>query len=251
MTMIQSEYHDHVVVVKLNRGITNALTLELINELSESMNEISGDPHIHGLVLTSTNEKFFCIGYDVKELYNVSKKDFTAFYTAFNRLCLDLYTMPKPTVAAVTGHAIAGGCALTLCCDYRFIADGKKLMGFNVVKLGIPVPYLVNCILLNMVGARTTRDIADSGEFYLPEQLLTMGMVDSVFPVQEVIPQAIEKAQILGALPRKAYTIIKRNRVEPVEQHILQHLKEKEQLFIECWFSAEARTLIKEAMEKF
>lgn len=249
--MIQTEFQDRVAVVKLNRGTTNALTLPLITELSETLHSLICDPCIEGLVLTSSNEKFFCIGYDVKELYNVSKKDFTAFYTAFNRFCLDLYTAPKPTVAAVTGHAIAGGCALTLCCDYRFIAEGKKLMGFNVVKLGIPVPYLVNCILLHMVGAKTTRDIVDSGEFYLPEQLLSMGMVDCVVPVEEVIPKAIEKAHELGALPHKAYTVIKGNRVEPVEKQILQHLKEKEQFFIECWFSDEARTLIKEAMEKF
>ena len=249
--MIQTEFQDNVAVVRLNRGTTNALTLPLITALSETLHSLIGDPYIEGLVLTSSNEKFFCIGYDVKELYNLSKKDFTAFYTAFNRFCLDLYTAPKPIIAAVTGHAIAGGCALTLCCDYRFIAEGKKLMGFNVVKLGIPVPYLVNCILLNMVGAQTTRDIVDSGEFYLPEQLLSMGMVDCVVPLDEVISKAIEKAQLLGALPHKAYAVIKGNRVEPVEKQILQHLKEKEQFFIECWFSDEARKLIKEAMEKF
>lgn len=251
MNMVHTEYHDEVALIKLSRGTTNALNLQLINELSETLQKVEQDPNVHGLVLTSSNEKFFCIGYDVKELYNLSKEDFTVFYKAFNKFCLNLYTVPKPTVAAVTGHAIAGGCALTLCCDYRYIAEGRKLMGFNVVKLGIPVPYLVNCILQHTVGARTTRDISDSGEFYLPEQLLSTGMVDCVLPVEEVIPKAIEKAQSLGALPQKAYAIIKHNRVEQVEQQILQHLAEKEQLFIECWSSDEARKLIKDAMEKF
>ncbi len=251
MNMVQTEYHDGVALMKLTRGTTNALTLPLITELSESLQEITQDPNVRGLVLTSSNEKFFCIGYDVRELYNVSKEDFAEFYKAFNQFCFDLYTVPKPTVAAVTGHAIAGGCALTLCCDYRYIAEGRKLMGFNVVKLGIPVPYLVGLILQQTVGARTARDIADTGEFYPPEDLLRMGVVDRVLPAKEVIPKAIEKAHLLGALPQKAFAITKRNRTEGVEAQILQHLEEKEQFFVECWLSDEARRLIKEAMEKF
>lgn len=251
MDTIHTEYHDKVALVKLTRGTTNALNLELINELSEALHRIDQDPEVHGLVVTSSNEKFFCIGYDLKELHNLSQEDFTVFYKAFNQFCIDLYTLPKPTVAAITGHAIAGGCALTLCCDYRYIAEGRKLMGFNVVNLGIPLPYLVSCILQHTVGARTTRDIADSGEFYPPEQLLSIGMVDCVLPLKEVIPKAIEKAQSLGELPHKAYAITKRNRIEQIETQILQHLEEKEQFFVECWASDEARARLKAALEKF
>jgi len=249
MSMIQTEYHEEVVLIKLAHGITNALNLELINELSESLQKAIQD-NVRGLVLTSSNEKFFSIGHDLRNLYELSKEDFTLFYEAFNQFCIDLFTSPIPTVAAITGHAIAGGCALTLCCDYRFIAEGRKLMGFNVVRLGIPVPYTVMCILQNIVGYRTARDIADSGEFYPSKNLLRMGMVDCVLPLEEVVPKAIEKAQLLGRLPQNAFAITKRDRTESIKAQILARLKEKEELFIECWYSEEGRRLLGEAMER-
>lgn len=249
--MVHTEYHEGVVLIKLDRGITNALNQKFLNELLESLERVKEDPRVRSIVLSSSNDKFFCIGYDVKELYTVSKKEFTNFFKTFTNVCMNLYTLPKPTVAAITGHAIAGGCALTLCCDYRFIAEGRKLMGFNVLKLGLPVPYLINCILQRTVGTRVTRDIADTGELYPPEQLLEMGMVDQVLPLKDVIPHSLEKAHALGALPQKSYAITKHDRVEWIEAQSSTYLAEKELSFVECFFSDEARSLLKEAMEKF
>jgi len=251
MKCIQMDYSDGVAFLTLNRGVTNALNLQMIEELSESLQQLKSNPQVKGIVLTSTNTKFFCIGYDLTELYGISKEEFTVFYKAFNQFCLDLYGVLKPTVAAVTGHAIAGGCALTLCCDYRYIAEGRKLMGFNVVKIGIPVPYVVNCLLLNLVGYRKTRDISESGEFFEPEQLLEMGMVDEIVSENEIMERACEKIKALGTLPEKAYIVTKMNRIEQVKQKITEHLEKKEHHFIECWSSPETQKLIKKAMEKF
>jgi 3,2-trans-enoyl-CoA isomerase len=251
MNMVETEYHGDVALIRLARGTTNALNTPFIIELSETLNVVRKDPNVHGIVISSSNEKFFCIGYDLKELYSVSRQEFTEFYYAFNRFCVDLMTVSKPTIAAITGHAIAGGCALTLCCDYRYIAEGHKLMGFNVLRLGIPVPYLVGWLLHHIVGARTARDISDSGQFYPPEHLLDMGLVDSILPLETVIPASLEKAQALSDLPHKAFAITKRNRNEVFEKEILIHLEEKNQGFIDCWFSPEAQTLLRDAMKKF
>ena len=249
--MVHTEYEKGVALIRLDRGITNALNQKIVNELLESLEKVKKDSEVRSIVLSSSNDKFFCIGYDVKELYTVSKEEFSTFFKTFNKVCMTLYTLPKPTIAAITGHAIAGGCALALCCDYRFIAEGRKLMGFNVLKLGLPVPYLINCILQRTVGTRVTRDIADTGELYPPEQLLEMGMVDCVLPLKDVVPHSLEKAQQLGALPQKSYAITKRDRVEWIEVQVIKHLTEKELLFVECFFSDDARSLLKEAMEKF
>jgi len=166
-------------------------------------------------------------------------------------VCLSLYTLPKPTVAALTGHAVAGGCILALCCDYRFIAEGKKLMGLNEIKLSVPVPYLADCALQSIVGTRYARDMMDTGEFYGPADSLRMGLVDEVLPVEDVMARAVEKAGLLGACPRQAYALIKQNRVEQVEQRVLAEREEKERLFVDCWYSDEARRRLKEAIEKF
>lgn len=251
MNMIYIEHHGNIAVMKLNRSTTNPLNLELIKELSESIRKMKNDSNVHGAVLASANEKFFSIGWDIPHLINLDKKDFKVFFQTFNRTCIDLYTLPKPTVAAVTGHAVAGGCILALCCDYRFIAEGRKLMGLNEIKLGVPIPYPADCILRYMVDIGIARETVDMGDFYNSEQLFQMGLVDQVLPLDQVVPTAIDRASLLGAMPQKAFAAIKRNRVEPVENQILQNLKEKEESFMECWFSDEARERLKKAMEKF
>jgi enoyl-CoA hydratase/carnithine racemase len=251
MKTMHVQYRDHVAIVKLDRGVTNAIDLQLVKELADTLRSVKHDADVRGLVLGSSNAKFFCIGFDIPQLFELSKEDFALFYRAFNRMCLDLYMLPKPTIAAITGHATAGGCILALCCDYRFIAQGRKLMGLNEIKLGVPVPYLVDCVLRHIVGIRHAREITDTGEFYLPDELLYMGMVDQVLPLEQVLFKSIEEATSLGAMPLAPFAMIKRNRVEPVEAQVLAHLEQRERFFVECWYSDEARERLREAMEKF
>lgn len=251
MKEINVEHKDEVAVLRLNRGVTNALNLEFLQNISKNLQELNQDSSVCSVVLASGNDKFFSIGFDIPQLYELDKDQFKLFYKTYNRLSLDIYTLPKPTIAAITGHATAGGCILTLCCDYRFIAEGRKFMGLNEVKLGVPVPYPGDCILEQIVGARNACEIMEIGDFYEPEDSLRMGMVDKVVPLEQVLPKAVEKAKILGGMPNKAFEIIKRNRVEKIEAQVLNHIKEKEQLFLECWFSNETRRRLKEAIKKF
>lgn len=249
--MIQREFIEETEILRFDRGVTNAINLAFVNELSAHLQQVSGDSSVRSIVLTSANEKFFSIGFDIPRLYALSKNDFAFFYRTFNRLCIDLYTLGKPTVAAITGHAIAGGCILALCCDYRFIAEGRKLMGLNETKLGVPVPYPANCILKQVSGVRNGQEIMDSGEFYQPEALLQLGMVDRVLPAERVVQDSVLHAQSLAAEFSISFETGKRERVEAVKEGILRDLAEREQNFIERWYCEEARVLLKKAIEKF
>ncbi len=251
MALIKVEYHSNVSILRLAREITNAINLALINTLAGRLREMRTSTDVHGIVITSSNDKFFSIGFDIPELITLSKDVFREFYHSFNQLCLDMYTFRKPMIAAITGHAVAGGCILTLCCDYRLIAKGKKLMGLNEIKLGVPIPYPADCILQELVGYRNARDIVDSGEFFLPEKSLEMGVVDEVLPLEQVVPVAIQKAKLLGAMPHKGFEQIKQNRTEKVETRIRNDLAEKEKFFIECWYTQDARQRLKDAVKKF
>jgi len=251
MEMISVESHGKVVSAKLNHGITNAINPKVVMELETILNQIKNDTDINGFVLGSSNDKFFSIGYDIPELFEMNRNDFKEFYRLFNRFCLDLLTLPKPTVAAITGHAIAGGCILALCCDYRFIAKGHKLMGLNEVKLGLPVPYLPDRLLHALVGVCKARDMMESGELYSSEKALEMGIVDKVLPIEEVTKAAIEKANTLGSLPRIGYEMIKQNRVEVIKDQVMVRQDQKEAYFIESWYTDEARKCLEEAMKKF
>jgi enoyl-CoA hydratase/carnithine racemase len=212
---------------------------------------VKRNPEIQGLVLSSANEKIFSLGFNLPVLFPQSREDFQAFFQAFNRFCLDLYTLPKPTAAALTGHAVAGGCILAISCDLRFIAEGKKSMGLNEVKLGVPVPYVTDRILHQIVGTRKAREILESGDFYPPPVLLEMGLVDRILPAGEVLPQAVEKIAALGSLPPTAFAEIKKNRTEKVMEQILRHREEKDKIFLDLWYAPETRERLKKAMESF
>jgi enoyl-CoA hydratase/carnithine racemase len=251
MEMVSIENHGRVALVKLNHGVTNALSSKVVHELGVSLGRVRNDVSVNGLVLGSSNEKFFSIGFDIPELFDMNRDDFREFYRLFNQFCLDLFTLPKPTVAAITGHAIAGGCILALCCDYRFIAKGHKLMGLNEVKLGLPVPYLPDRVLHALAGVRRAREMMESGEFYPAEKALEIGIADKVLPVEDVVKAAVEHADSLGSLPKVGYGMIKQNRVEVIEEQVMARQDEKEAYFIESWYSDEARECLQEAIKKF
>lgn len=251
MEMISVENHRKILFVKLNNGVTNALNSKVVKELGEVFKQAKDDVYINGLVLGSSNEKFFSIGFDIPKLFEMNKDDFTDFYRMFNQVCLDLLTLPKPTAAAITGHAIAGGCILTLCCDYRFIAKDHKLIGLNEVKLGLPVPYLPDRLLHALAGIRKAREIMESGKFYSSHEAFGMGIVDKILPMEDVVKTAIEHTDTLGSLPKVGYEMIKKNRVELIQEQVTARQDEKEAYFIESWYSEEARRCLKEAIKKF
>jgi enoyl-CoA hydratase/carnithine racemase len=251
MGMISLDYQDTVAIVRLNRDIKNALDLKLVSELDEILKRTRQDPYVLGLVLGSSSDKFFSIGFDIQKMFDYPREDFELFYKAFNRVCLSLYTFPKPTVAAITGHAVAGGCILVLCCDYRFMGDQRRLMGLNEIKLGVPVPYLADCVLKDIVGARIAKEMTDTGEFYGPMESLQMGLVDKVLPTGEVEEHALRKVKGIESCPLKAFALIKQNRTEEVEKRFLISGEKKAKAFIDCWYSGEARKLLKDALKKF
>jgi enoyl-CoA hydratase/carnithine racemase len=251
MTLTKIEFDEGVSIIRLTSGVTNPISLELIKEITKNLNELKENPETLAVVLTGSNDKFFSIGFDLPNLYKQGKEEMKTFYRSYNRLCLDLYPYPKPTVAALTGHAIAGGCILALCCDYRVIASGKKLMGLNEVKLGVPVPYPGDLILKQIIGTRFAQMIMEIGDFYEPDALMQMGMVNEVVKLRSVLERSVAHARLLGGYPPNAFKMIKKNRVEGVKEQIQERLDEKEQYFLNCWFSDETRKLLKGATKKF
>ncbi|MGB2897288.1 MAG: enoyl-CoA hydratase/isomerase family protein [Anaerolineales bacterium] len=248
---ITIEHQNQVAILKLNRGITNAIDGNLVLALDSALKRQAADPEVLGLVLTSSNNKFFSIGLDIPGLFSLGEREFRSFYQSYNQMCLGMLTISKPLVAGITGHAIAGGCILSLCCDYRFISEGRKLIGLNEIKLGVPVPYVADCILRKLIGYRNARYVMDSGGFLEPEEAHRLGMVDGIRPAEELLPRSIEKARELSSDSPEAFALIKSSRVHAVEREIKEQLSEREDAFIKCWYSDDARAHLKDAISKY
>jgi enoyl-CoA hydratase/carnithine racemase len=251
MEVIELEQYDGVALVRLNRGVINAINSQIIQELGEALRLIQSDVGACALVLASANAKFFSIGFDLPEIYPLPSQEFAAFLRAYSLLCLELYTFRKPVVGAITGHATAGGCIMALCADYRYMAEGRTLIGMNESKLGVPITSLADGLVRQLVGERHARDVIDQGELYGPEEALQLGMVDRLFPLAEVVPAAIKKARTLGEISPSAYAMNKDFRVRSIAAHVLSHLEEDERAFMELWYAPMARQRLKEAMGQF
>jgi Delta3-Delta2-enoyl-CoA isomerase len=248
MEKVKLKQHKEVALLRLDNKVTNAINTETVENLSDAVNRIKAE--FRGLVLAG-GEKFFSMGFDLPALLKLDRSGVTEFFYSFNQVVLDIYTLPIPTACAITGHAIAGGTILASSCDYRLLASGRKLMGLNEIKLGVPVPYLSDLMLRQIVGDRAATEMIYQGEFIEPINAGKIGLVDEVLSQDKVESRAIEKITKLAALPGQAFTAIKDNRVEAIRLAYEKNYKVKHEIFLDCWFSQPVQELLSKAAEKF
>lgn len=248
MSKVNLEPHAGLAVLRLSNGATNAISPELVDDLADALREAKKE--FKGLILAG-GTKFFSIGFDLPTLLQLDRSAMTDFYFKFNQTALDLYTVPLPTACAIAGHAIAGGTILALTADFRFASSGRKLMGLNEVKIGVPVPYLADLMLRQIVGDRAATAINYHGEFLDAEQAQKIGLLDEVCPAEKLEQKAIEKVADLAGLPPYGFNLIKENRVEEIRSRFKEKGSAKIGMFLACWFNPAVQELLKQAAKKF
>lgn len=251
MEQVWSHMEESVAIIRLAKSVTNPIGMQLVNDLSAKVREARDDPEVHAVMITGESDRFFSIGLDIPELIEYDKDEFTQFIRLFDQLCIDIYSLPKPTVVAIRGHATAGGAILAITGDHRVMTSGRAVMGLNEVRLGVTIPYPADRMLRDLVGTRVARDIMEVGDFYDPPELLAMGFVDEVVPPDQVLFIARELATSLAASPTPAYAAIKANRTAPVIADIQAHREAKQREFVDMWYSDYAQAQLEEAMLKF
>ena len=247
MAKVLIEKEGNVGVLRLNNGVTNAVGPDLVSALEESLRAVRRE--FRGLVLAG-NAKFFCMGLDLPSLIALPRAAFSAFYYGFNRVVLDLYTLPIPTCCAIAGHAVAGGNILALGCDYRFAAPEKK-MGVNEIRLGVPVPYLADMLLRQIAGDRAATEMIYGGNFFSASDARRFGLVDELFPSETVEAEAVGKVSELASHSGTAFRELKWNRVETVRDLYERNHKTRNEAFMDCWFADPAQQLLQDAVRKF
>jgi enoyl-CoA hydratase/carnithine racemase len=156
-----------------------------------------------------------------------------------------------PTACAIDGHATAGGAIFAIGTDFRFVSPGRRFIGFNEVKIGIPLPYLVDLILRQIVGDRCATELMFSGEFVEPEEAQRIGLVDDIFTSEDLEEKAVAKIAELAVLPTCGLTTIKNNRVEAVRSRFEEKRSADPDWFLDCWFNPAVQELLKETAKKF
>lgn len=244
MNTIKVTIKDHLSIITLDRGKSNALNREMITELSDMLHNISGDPNIAGVIITG-KENFFSAGLDLIELYNYNEAEAESFWHLFLNFTAAITAFKKPLVAAVNGHSPAGGCVIALACDYRIMAEGKYIIGLNEVPVGIIVPNSIFNLYAFWLGqANAARSLLE-GKLFSPDEALQIGLVDEL----------VNPAGILTAAERKIrkYMTMERNTWEQSKLNIRQGLiastgadqSEALQKMLKQWWAPTTRNILK------
>lgn len=239
---------DGIATLKLDNGVTNAISPELVKDVAATVKEVRNNAR--GLLLTG-GEKFLSIGFYLPDLLPLSREELGAFFTNFNSLILELYCLPMPTVCSIAGHATGGGNILALVGDYRYMAEGKKLIGLNEVNLGLPVPYLADMILRQVVGDRVATEMLFEGNLFSSAEAHAFGLVDELCQPDTLDQKALEKLASLAAKPAAGFAPIKANRTGHIWELYEKNGAVKNEQFVDIWFSAEAQKSLTKAAEKF
>lgn len=246
MQYIQVERVGTLAVIKLARPKANAMTGRMIEELATALDELSICADVRALVLGSEQPKFFSSGFDVAEVFAVKRDEMHSFFGRFLDVIGKLQAFPKPTVAAVSGHAFAGGAVAALACDFRIMADGPFGFALNEINLGIAVtPGLIH-MAKEAVGPHA-RSIVLAGETVTPPRALEIGLARELAAPEEVLTRAKAMAADLAEKPAGGYALAKRWYHSPPNDH------KSLDAFVEQWFSPECvakRTALTESMKK-
>jgi enoyl-CoA hydratase/carnithine racemase len=219
-----------------------------VDELSASLATIGKEAR--GLVLAG-GDKFFSIGLDLPQLLQLSREEMDGFWQRFDQALLDLYSLSIPTAAAINGHAVAGGTILALTADWRFIGDSRNLMGLNEVNIGVPVPYLADLMLRQLIDARAADEIVFGGELIPPEKAKAIGLVSDVVPEESLETRALDTVKGMSHKPQHAMRQIMENRTEAVRQRFERNRDARRNAMMQCWFQPEAQRMLAEAAKKF
>ena len=203
MPFVETIVHGDVHELRLARPPVNALDpalcLQLRAGLADALAAGAG-----GIVLAG-GPKVFSAGLDVPHLLSLGTDQAALLeaWQGFFALARDLANCPVPVVAALAGHAPAGGCVLALCCDYRVMAEGEFRIGLNETQVGLVAPEGIQALLARAVGPHRASCLLMQGEMPDAAQALAIGLVDALAPAGDVASAAIAWLERLLRLPRE------------------------------------------------
>lgn len=204
---VSTEIHGEVTLVVVDRPPVNAMSLELLDELVPVLERIAADAP--AAVVIAGRERCFSAGVDLKAVGGYGADEQRRMVSGINRMVLATYGMSCPVVAAVTGHAIAGGLVLALCADLR-IASLEGRYGLTEVKVGVPYPQAAIGVVRAELPAHAARQLALSNRLIDGSDALRLGLFDEAIPPEGVLPRALEVAAEMAAFPADTYAATKR-----------------------------------------
>jgi enoyl-CoA hydratase len=239
---------DDVHVVTMTSNKVNAMNGDFFGDLQVAITELQSAAPLP-VVLTGQG-RCFCAGLDLRELYDLDRITLTSFVDRLDESVLAWWSLPRPTVAALNGHAIAGGCVLALACDLRVVLDGDATVGVNEVQVGIPFPAVPLAVMRSALSPAHAREVLLFGRLYTPFEALARGLVDEVVPAPDLLARAIALARAVVPDSLEAYATLKTHLLAPTLATYAATRAQVNREFLDVWFSESGRRRFGEVRDR-
>jgi enoyl-CoA hydratase len=237
--MIRVEQQGSTAVVTIEHGKANAVDLELCRETQEKFAALRSGP-ARAVVLTGTCN-IFSAGVDLLKVVDGGVAYVRPFLRALDDLLETLFLFPKPMVAAINGHAIAGGCIIACAADRRVMARGNGRIGVPEMHVGVAFPVVPLEVVRYAVPSQHFVEMLYSGATYLPDEALEHGIVHEVTEGADLLSRARAEAERMAAFPPRAFELTKLQMREPTMETIRRRRAEMDRIISDYW--AESATL--------
>jgi len=237
------ESHGEIALLRMNAGKANAIHVPVLEQLDARLDAVDAP----ALVLTGY-DRFFCAGLDLPALVDLDRDAMRGLMETFERVFLRLFRMPIPVVAAINGHAIAGGCVLALQADYRVMREGDYRIGLNETALAVGLPALVVETLRFHVPAKSYVQVALRGRLFAPAKARRLGLVDEVVADPEA--RALNRARKLASVPGPGFANVKGSLRALAVARIEEANPAARERWLDTWFSPEARELVRDMVTR-
>ena len=245
--MIVREDRNGIRILRLNHGKVSAIDVELGEAIIAEM-KAAGDRSVRAVVIIGTGSAFSA-GVDLFRLIKEGADYGRRFLPVLDRLLRDTLTFPKPVVAGVNGHAIAGGCILAACCDRRIMAEGNGRIGIPELAVGVPFPALPLQIVGSRLGDGALRDLVFTGRTVLVDEALAIGLVDEKCAADALLDRALDAAGRLAAIPAGAFALTKESLYSPVLDRT-DRLAQHNARVVEAWMQQHTYDTIRAYLER-
>jgi enoyl-CoA hydratase/carnithine racemase len=242
--MFTVELKDDIAILRMEYGSANAMDVTFCVGLAERVRQLEASA-ARAIVLTGQGQ-IFSAGVDLPQLLDGGVAYVRQFLPALDGLFETLFFCRKPLVAAVNGHAIAGGCLLTCCADVRLMVAGKALIGVPELRVGVPFP----AVAMEIMRARTSpafyEEVVLGGANYAAQDARDRGLVDRVVAGDQLLAEARSAAASLAAIRPEIYAFSKQQARGPVREAIeLRKPLQQFELYA-LWESTETLAAIRE-----
>ena len=237
--MLDVKTESGIAVITLKHGKANALDIEFCEALAKSFEELSSNPAVRAAVVTGQGG-IFSAGVDLIRA-NAGGADYLRkFLPVLNRAFHTIFFYPKPLVAAINGHAIAGGAVLACCTDRRIMANGGGRIGVTELLVGVPFPALAFEVIRFAVPQRYLPEFLYRGATYEADAALQSGWVDEVAEAGALLPRAIAAAQELGRLSPAAFAQTKKQLRQEISERLERDGGATDKIVTDIWAAPEA-----------